>query len=643
MRDIAARLRQGTRKPTNPNTFGPRQPNLVGVGASPASPPVAASKAGQSASAAAVAGAKADALAQYVAGITDPQERAYVEAQIGPQIVALNAQRDAYEAQSKARQQAEQGLTQALVAQIGGIATQMGVPYGEIANSQVAAGKAAGEALAAANPGDKTEALLRAIGAPESQLQSLEKLGRDVFTGGGAVLTGTGGTLPSFQTAGEGVGVLGYAAAQPTIAAGYGQENMRQLLAEQAQQESQYQTDLQSILAGIPKARMDYASQQASAEKGVEDRAISLYNAGLITQREWARQSGIPGWQKYPDTTRGSQAAPKVLKVGNNIVAVDPTTGKTTLVYQAPPDVPAPKGMQHVTIGQNVYSFDPNTGRYLDPRTGRPVVPTVPQKQGKAPGPTKVSMPLSRALGVWVDGQGVPIPALRNAPAPTPTSGFKPSAKASTAKLGSAPRLVHGQWRTRAGKTLTGPTAEYWDSLYRAGFTDGRGHIVKPVPRGYKPGQSDDSGGGLLGPKADAATKKAAYTPQAVQALQLIREYLGTDYKWGGTTPAGFDCSGLLQFVWAKVGVSIPRTTFTQWRAGYAVPESQLQPGDAVFFVGSDGSRSNPGHVGMYIGDGQFIEAPGEHARGGKVRISSLASRSDYVGARRFTGNGSYA
>lgn len=121
---------------------------------------------------------------------------------------------------------------------------------------------------------------------------------------------------------------------------------------------------------------------------------------------------------------------------------------------------------------------------------------------------------------------------------------------------------------------------------------------------------------------------------EANQAVALAKKYLGYKYTWGGETPgAGFDCSGLLQYVWKSMGVSIPRVTYDQWAAGRPVSAKALKPGDAVFFTGSDPKDGKPGHVGMYIGGGRFIEAPG---RGKEVRISTLAGRKDFVGARRF-------
>ena len=96
---------------------------------------------------------------------------------------------------------------------------------------------------------------------------------------------------------------------------------------------------------------------------------------------------------------------------------------------------------------------------------------------------------------------------------------------------------------------------------------------------------------------------------------------------WGGSSPStGFDCSGFTSYVFAQVGVSLPHHAASQYSMGTPVSYDQLAPGDLVFFSGL-------GHVGIYIGGGQFVHAP--HT-GDVVRISSLAERSgSYVGARR--------
>lgn len=115
--------------------------------------------------------------------------------------------------------------------------------------------------------------------------------------------------------------------------------------------------------------------------------------------------------------------------------------------------------------------------------------------------------------------------------------------------------------------------------------------------------------------------------------VNTAKSFLGTPYVWGGTTPDGFDCSGLVQYAYAQNGINIPRTSQEQFKSGKSVNKDNLQAGDLVFFKGSDGTSSAPGHVGMYIGNGQFIQAP---KTGDVVKISNLSDRSDYVGARRY-------
>jgi cell wall-associated NlpC family hydrolase len=121
---------------------------------------------------------------------------------------------------------------------------------------------------------------------------------------------------------------------------------------------------------------------------------------------------------------------------------------------------------------------------------------------------------------------------------------------------------------------------------------------------------------------------------QSGGVVSIAAQYLGIPYKWAGASPAtGFDCSGLVQYVFAQLGASLPHNTVAQWNSPNAVPvaRNQLQPGDLVFFAKLD-------HVGIYIGYGEFIDAP--HT-GAFVRVDSLDGaweRANYVGARRVVG-----
>jgi cell wall-associated NlpC family hydrolase len=120
--------------------------------------------------------------------------------------------------------------------------------------------------------------------------------------------------------------------------------------------------------------------------------------------------------------------------------------------------------------------------------------------------------------------------------------------------------------------------------------------------------------------------------PVGVRAVAIAERFLGVPYVWGGATPTGFDCSGLVMYVYGQLGVSLVHFSGTQYRQGAPVPATALAPGDLVFF---HPGRLGPGHVGIYVGGGLFIHAP--HS-GDVVRISSLSEfgySSSYVGAVR--------
>ncbi|MGC9319224.1 MAG: NlpC/P60 family protein, partial [Armatimonadota bacterium] len=115
--------------------------------------------------------------------------------------------------------------------------------------------------------------------------------------------------------------------------------------------------------------------------------------------------------------------------------------------------------------------------------------------------------------------------------------------------------------------------------------------------------------------------------------VDTAMKYLGCPYTRGGSSPSGFDCSGFVSFVLRQHGVHVSRSSRTLFHEGTPISRSQLQPGDVVFFRNT--YRSGISHVGLYVGDNQFIHASNRRS---DVKISSLDSAyyaPRYAGARR--------
>lgn len=139
-------------------------------------------------------------------------------------------------------------------------------------------------------------------------------------------------------------------------------------------------------------------------------------------------------------------------------------------------------------------------------------------------------------------------------------------------------------------------------------------YIARPGPSGRQPNARQNLQDGLV---------------------QTARRFIGTPYRWGGTSArSGFDCSGLTMTVYRLNGLELPRNSRAQFQTGRPVPRDALQQGDLVFFA--TGSRGRVSHVGLYSGQGKFIHAPG---RGKTIRTASLSNgyfKARYAGARRY-------
>ena len=151
-----------------------------------------------------------------------------------------------------------------------------------------------------------------------------------------------------------------------------------------------------------------------------------------------------------------------------------------------------------------------------------------------------------------------------------------------------------------------------------------------PTPAKAQP-QTSRSSSSSSTPNKTTTAKPASQPTKASAIISTGKQYIGVKYLYGGTTPSGFDCSGFVQYVFAKHGVNLPRVSRDQYKLGTSVSFNNLQPGDLVFF--SLAKNGVVDHEGIYVGNGQFINAASSKG----VTIYTLGTywKSAYVGAKR--------
>lgn len=170
--------------------------------------------------------------------------------------------------------------------------------------------------------------------------------------------------------------------------------------------------------------------------------------------------------------------------------------------------------------------------------------------------------------------------------------------------------------------TLTAPTAQAAPAATQVAgqtttvSTTGKSRTVYPN-RSYRRSVAKSAAVKKAAVARKASANKTSATAHGVvgqraRVLELMRRHEGTPYRYGGSTPAGFDCSGFTQYVYRQVGIKLPRTSSRQRYAGRSIPRSQARPGDMVWM---------PGHVGIYIGNGMMYDSPRTGKRIGARKI----------------------
>ena len=152
---------------------------------------------------------------------------------------------------------------------------------------------------------------------------------------------------------------------------------------------------------------------------------------------------------------------------------------------------------------------------------------------------------------------------------------------------------------------------------------------LKEVP--YANSGSSRTNGGSSGSSSSSSSNSSL----GEQVAATAKKYIGCAYIFGGTSPSGFDCSGFVQYIYKLYGYSLYHTADVQLNNGYSVSRSELRPGDLVFFANTYNTSAAASHVGIYIGDGQFVHAANSYSGVKTDYLSTDYYNSRYVGARR--------
>ncbi|MBK1811365.1 C40 family peptidase [Clostridium sp. YIM B02505] len=191
--------------------------------------------------------------------------------------------------------------------------------------------------------------------------------------------------------------------------------------------------------------------------------------------------------------------------------------------------------------------------------------------------------------------------------------------------------LAFGLASSREAKADTTAKSEQGIVLKTAQLKSNNKTIISPKSEDSSDSKSKSKSTGSSKSNGSTKASRGGTSTAGGGAVSIAYQYLGRPYVFGAAGPRAFDCSGLTQYVYAKLGVGLPHYTGAQYAMGSSVSKGNLSPGDLVFF----NTYGPISHVGIYIGGGDFIHAP---SSGKNVTVSSLSESyyaSRYAGARR--------
>ena len=344
---------------------------------------------------------------------------------------------------------------------------------------------------------------------------------------------------------------------------------------------------LNEAVANADQAKQEVEAQRNATQQAVDDqKALNDRVQGELAQlvaQEQARQAAEQQRRAEAKARQEAEAArasaPPPAPVGNPQAApADAPTPATPQARAATPPTPTP------TTG--VTAPTPTTAMAPTAAPPTPTTTTTPAPTSTTPTPTTTAAPAPTST--------TPTPTTTAAPAPTSTTPT-PTTTAAPAPTSTTP--------------APSPTTA----------------AAAPAPA-----PAD------LGPPVSSSPRPTPPTPSShaagvrAQIVSLVESQVGVPYVFGGSSPSGFDCSGLVQWAYTQSGMSVPRGATDQLHATRRIPLSDLQPGDLVFYNGND---SLMGHVAVYVGNGQIVQAL--HS-GAPVKYDSLYFWDAIAGAGTF-------